>query len=102
MAKKTCTCQQTPADPERRYVGDMCVCEAKAMTVREARERLKACGYSLGLVTHEEIPTLTGHRRGWRTVAFDPESYREFGKGRTRADALTDLVARVEAKEAKR
>jgi len=32
VAKKACTCQQTPADPERRWVGDACLCEAKAMT----------------------------------------------------------------------
>ena len=44
MAKKTCTCQQTPADPERRWVGDACQCEAKAMTVGEAKRRLAACG----------------------------------------------------------
>ena len=66
------------------------------VTVGEAKRRLKARGYSLGLVTHEEIPTLTGHRRGWRAVAFDSESYRTFGKGRTRAEALGDLVERVE------
>ena len=29
MAKKTCTCQQTPADPERRGVGDACLCEER-------------------------------------------------------------------------
>ena len=71
------------------------------MTVPEAKRRLKACGYSLGLVTHEEIPTLTGPCRGWRAVAFDSESYRIFGKGRTRAEALADLVERVEKMEAK-
>ena len=70
------------------------------MTVPETKRMLKACGYSLGLVTHEEIPALTGHRRGWSAVAFDSESYRIFGKGRTRSAALADLVARIEAMEA--
>ena len=39
MAEKLCTCQQTPADPERRWVGDACLCEGK--------ERTADCGCKL-------------------------------------------------------
>jgi len=33
VAKKICTCQQTPADSEKRWIGDPCLCEVKAVTV---------------------------------------------------------------------
>ena len=38
-AKKICTCQQTPADSEKRWIGDPGLCEMKAVTVHYAETR---------------------------------------------------------------
>ena len=74
------------------------------MTVAEAKRRLKACGWRLGRMKRQEIGTLTGWMDGWIVDAWDADgaSPPQYAKGRTRSDALADLVERIEAMEEKR